>query len=558
MFTLAGAGGARAEVLFQNPGNTRGWDRLFTQKAGTINEVSSPVYKGTTAVKTTQTYQTSDAKNYHSEIIKAKAHLAGQDLYYGHAVYLPADWVFHGQNVTFQQWAPEQPEAPWVLMYLQGDRLRLGGRGAMGDKDAGRVTGLRGTWIRFVTRIHMATDGVFEVWINGEKTFSQRGNWRAHGPSMRWSNGIYCTRWDTETPTGPRELTFFHDNMRIATTYAEADPATWGEGDGPAPSDGGVESRRGHGDGHGQASGDGRRRGGRKWRQRRQRGKRRERGRERHGGGGAAGGAGGSTRRQRGRFRSARGRRSGRRRAYRQRRGGRQRRAFVGRAEQVGRPRLSFRRQRRAHDAWLGDPGPGSVAAHASITPSSLAVSSRAHRQQAWVAELSVGGPFDERHLHGDLRAHPMGPLGQAGGPGERRIRDGQRVQPGPQVQQQLRVEAGAHLAGEHQVGAVAVADQQRAQPHPAALGIGEPADDELAGVLESSSSASAATAVLVGRTPALGDDAFPALAGRPLPGLRVLDQFHPFQRRFDRQRLQQRPPLLQRQRRHRGARPAT
>jgi hypothetical protein len=238
--TLAGASAARAEVLFQNPGNNIGWDRLFTQKAGTITVVSSPVFKGNTAVKTTQTYQRSDGANYHSEIIKAKAHLAGQDLYYGHAVYLPADWVFHGQNVTFQQWAPEQPEAPWVLMYLQGDKLRLGGRGAMGDKDAGSVAGLKGTWINFITRIHMATDGVFEVWINGKKTFSQQGNWRAHGPSMRWSNGIYATRWDTETPTGPRELTFFHDNMRIATTYAEADPATWGDGDGPPPGDGGT------------------------------------------------------------------------------------------------------------------------------------------------------------------------------------------------------------------------------------------------------------------------------------------------------------------------------
>jgi hypothetical protein len=242
LVALAWAAPARAEVLFQNSGNTMGWGRLFTQKAGTITEVSSPVYKGTTAVKTTQTYQRSDGQNYHSEIIKTKAHLAGQDLYYGHAVYLPPDWVFHGQNVTFQQWAPEDPEGPWILMFLQGEKVRLGGRGANGDKDVGTIGNLKGTWIRFVTRIHMATDGAFEVWINGQKEFSQKGNFRAVGPSLRWSNGIYCTRWDTETPTGPRELTFFHDNLRIATTYEEADPATW-DGDGPATSpDAGADS----------------------------------------------------------------------------------------------------------------------------------------------------------------------------------------------------------------------------------------------------------------------------------------------------------------------------
>jgi hypothetical protein len=239
MVPLAWSGQARAEVLFENPGNKMGWGRVFTQKAGTIDEVSSPVYKGTTAVKTTQTYQKSDGANYHSEIIKEKAHLAGQDLYYGHAVYLPPDWVFHNQNVTFQQWAPEMPEAPWILMYLQNDRVRLGGRGAMGDKDVGPVTGLRGTWMRVVTRIHFANPGLFEVWINGQKFFSQKGNFRPAGPSMRWSNGIYATRWDTETPTGPRELSIWHDNMRIATTYEEADPATWGEG-GPSPTDAGA------------------------------------------------------------------------------------------------------------------------------------------------------------------------------------------------------------------------------------------------------------------------------------------------------------------------------
>jgi uncharacterized membrane protein YgcG len=240
--TVAWPAAAGAEVLFQNTGNTMGWGRLFTQKAGTITVVSSPVYKGTTAVKTTQVYQRSDGVNYHSEIIKTMAQLAGQDLYYGQAVYLPADWVFHNQNVTFQQWAPENPEAPWILMYLQGDRVRLGGRGANGDKDVGPITGLRGTWIRVVTRIHMATAGTFEVWINGQKFFSQNANFRAQGPSLRWSSGIYCTRWDTEVPTGPRELTFFHDSLRIATTFAEADPASWSDGDGPPPPDAGADA----------------------------------------------------------------------------------------------------------------------------------------------------------------------------------------------------------------------------------------------------------------------------------------------------------------------------
>ena len=237
------AGPARGEVLFQNTGNKTGWGSIFTQKAGTITEVSSPVYKGTTAVQATQTYQKSDGLNYHSEIIKRMAQLAGQDLYYGQAVYLPPDWVFHGQNVTFQQWAPENPEAPWILMYVQNDKIRLGGRGQGGDADVGPITGLRGTWMRIVTRIHMASPGVFEVWINDHKYYSRNGNLRSMGPSLRWSSGIYCTRWDTETPTGPHELSIFHDNLRIATTYDEADPAKWGDGDAPAADGGLVDAR---------------------------------------------------------------------------------------------------------------------------------------------------------------------------------------------------------------------------------------------------------------------------------------------------------------------------
>jgi hypothetical protein len=257
---LAVSAAARAEVTFQNPGNTMGWGRLFTQKGGTIAEVASPVYRGSTAVRTTQTYMTSDGLNYHSEIIKNTSQLAGQDLYYGHAFYLPADWQFHDQNVTFQQWAPEDPAGPWILMFVQSDQIRVGGTGIGPIRNLGALTNLRGSWIRVVTRIHMATDGAFEVWVNGAKALSVNGDFRARGPSLRWSSGIYCTRWDTEAPLGQRELSIFHDNLRIATSYDEAEPANWDGGNIVAPpADGGPRDATGDGAGDGGdgAAGDG-------------------------------------------------------------------------------------------------------------------------------------------------------------------------------------------------------------------------------------------------------------------------------------------------------------
>ena len=238
---------AQAEVVFENPGNTMGWGRLFTQKGGTITQVTSPTYKGASAVRTSQVYMTSDGLNYHSEIIKNTAQLADTDRYYGHAIYLPADWQFHGQNVTFQQWAPENPAGPWILMFVEGEKLRVGGAG-ISVVDLAPISTLRGTWIRVVTRIKMATAGNFEVWVNGTKVLSRSGDFRARGPSIRWSNGIYCTRWDTEPPAGQRMLSILHDNLRIATTFDEAEPASWGGTDSTPAPDAGADAQAATGD----------------------------------------------------------------------------------------------------------------------------------------------------------------------------------------------------------------------------------------------------------------------------------------------------------------------
>jgi hypothetical protein len=218
---VCGGGGS---VIFQNTGTTAGWDRAYAQKDGTITQVSSPVYKGSTALRMTQTYITSDGLNYHAEVVKNYAEKASEDRYFGQAIMLPGDWVWHNQNVTFQQWAPDDNSGPWLLMFVQNDHLWAGGR-AFSVHDFGPIT--KGAWLRVVTRIKLSTSGIFEVWVDGTKRGGVTGDFTVSGGSIRWSSGIYCTTWDTDHPAGQTTLSIFHDHFRVGTTLSTADPATW-------------------------------------------------------------------------------------------------------------------------------------------------------------------------------------------------------------------------------------------------------------------------------------------------------------------------------------------
>ncbi|TMR19946.1 hypothetical protein ETD86_19585 [Nonomuraea turkmeniaca] len=219
-----------AGVYFQDTGTLTGWNGFpqKPQKQGVLRTVGSPVYKGSTAIEARQTY-VNEGGGYHSETIQHRTQAVGQDRYYGQAIYLPPTWQFHNQNVTFQQWSPEDPEGPWELMFVQNDELRLGGSGGF-SATLGKITNLRGTWIRIVTRLKFhATDGAFEVWVNGQKTWSRTGVTVLPKTSqtIRWSSGIYCTGWREGTPSGQSVLSIYHDHARIASSYALAEPANW-------------------------------------------------------------------------------------------------------------------------------------------------------------------------------------------------------------------------------------------------------------------------------------------------------------------------------------------
>lgn len=226
----AGVHALPAGVYFQDEGTVQGWSNYpqKPQKQGVIRNVTTPAYKGGNAIEAKQTY-INEGGGYHSETVQAATQAVGQDRYYGQAIYIAPNWQFHDQNVTFQQWSPEDPEGPWELMFIQNDDLRIGGSGGF-SANVAKVTGLRGTWIRIVTRLKFhATDGALEIWVNGAKKYSKTGVAVLPKTSntVRWSSGIYCTGWRENLPAGPRELSVFHDHARIANSYSLAEPANW-------------------------------------------------------------------------------------------------------------------------------------------------------------------------------------------------------------------------------------------------------------------------------------------------------------------------------------------
>jgi hypothetical protein len=243
LLTLGVASRARATVLFESKGVKKDWDSFTSPDQ--VTEVQSPVYgTGPTGLRMLQKF--SSFGSYHCEVRKHEAMKVGQDLYFGEAMQLPGNWIFHDQNVTFQQFARSDVFAsPWALVFIQRDHLYAAFDGSgLGQNDLGSVANLQGTWIRLVIRLRLlASGGVFETWINGTKTASVNVNYDKGGPGVRWSVGMYCTYWRREKPAGLDPMILFHDQMRIATTMEEADPASWsGVTPPPPPADAGGAS----------------------------------------------------------------------------------------------------------------------------------------------------------------------------------------------------------------------------------------------------------------------------------------------------------------------------
>ncbi len=219
-----------ASVIFQDTGTKTGWPNYpqKPQQKGRIDQVSSPTYKGPTALRFEQTYVRNSTSRFHSEVTYFHSQTRGQDRYYGFAMMLPTTW--HNEKVkdVFQQWGSESPSGPWELMWMDLDHIKAGHSMIPVGTDFGAIS--KGVWHRIVTRIQATSPGAFTVWVDGTQRRSLSGTGSV--ASLRWSAGIYIAYWydryRSGLPSGSQTVRFLHqDQYRIATTRSEADPAGW-------------------------------------------------------------------------------------------------------------------------------------------------------------------------------------------------------------------------------------------------------------------------------------------------------------------------------------------
>jgi hypothetical protein len=224
----------QATVYFENAGTTSGWSKVYAQQIGRVLQVTSPVYRGSTALGFEQTFN-DVLTGYHSETIIASIQSNNQDRYYGKVIRVPSNWAFDDNNITYQQWSPENPEGPWMLNWIgRNNRMYIQARPSGGNPDVGFIAA--GVWVRVVHRLNLRTSGgVQQFWVDGTQTLNRTNvsNLVVPGTTLRWSNGIYCTQWRTSVPTTKFRI-IYQDNYRVASSYAEAEPANWG-GTSPTP-----------------------------------------------------------------------------------------------------------------------------------------------------------------------------------------------------------------------------------------------------------------------------------------------------------------------------------
>ncbi|MCC5576279.1 heparin lyase I family protein [Microtetraspora sp. AC03309] len=153
--------------------------------------------------------------------------------WYGFSVNLPTSWVPDVSAEIVSQWHQCDDcgggSPPLALLTDEG-RWKIDFRGATIDLGPYAT----GTWTDWVFHVKWRTDsqGMFEVWRNGQPVLQRTGATHAGGPrSPYFKFGIYKWDWnDPKKPSDTNERVMFYDSLRLGDQRATYDDVKPGGG----------------------------------------------------------------------------------------------------------------------------------------------------------------------------------------------------------------------------------------------------------------------------------------------------------------------------------------
>ena len=246
VLTAAGALKADATVLFRNTGTTSGWDGQSLEHRGSISQVTSPVFKGSTAIKVTQIYDANYSGRYHAELVRNDGYRPGQMRFYGFAFYIPGSWQYSTQGYNIAQFIANFSGSgcdgwmPSTMMWFTGSSLSTRVKqGTICNQSIRTFSNFAtlsyGAWHRIEIQANWQsnTSGYFKVWVDGAKRLEQYSlQTTLSDPANRTFSfrvGMYANSWyDQHRMTGTQSTrSLYYDHVGVATTFAEADPNGW-------------------------------------------------------------------------------------------------------------------------------------------------------------------------------------------------------------------------------------------------------------------------------------------------------------------------------------------
>ncbi|TVY33209.1 hypothetical protein LSUB1_G007201 [Lachnellula subtilissima] len=241
----------QATQLFNNTGTTAGWDAIFIDSGskGTVQQVTNVVYQGPSALKMTQTYDSSYTGRYHSEVHHYNAMKKGDTGFYGFAFRLEADWQSSpAQSYNIAQFIADFTDLDCGEDYMPGTMVEILGDQLVTRRKYGSVcptssqqteyynnlaTITPGVWHKVEIQASWQSDssGFLKLWLDGNKVLEELNVATSvtDGRAFEFRVGLYANGWHDDKElkgTQPTRQVWF-DEIGLGTAFADADPDQW-------------------------------------------------------------------------------------------------------------------------------------------------------------------------------------------------------------------------------------------------------------------------------------------------------------------------------------------